>query len=243
MIRLAEHFYNGKHAVTAAERHRRFWFIEARRTRERREQLDEQAEDDFASFAISAVMASDQQIEMFEAKLNAYDEATVKALLDNQKKLDEVNARLSALLARAHVMGDGRRVFRTQDGAQVFDEFGVEVKPNELDFSLISPSSPTWEKYQPDLLRRQQLELERQRILEFQEKVDAARDRTADGKIPKSELDDLDADLEASMPRSVKAQMPGHVTTNAPDLKTEFRLPAQTSRNAVGFTFDPRMQL
>ncbi len=226
MIMLGEHFRHSDRNRDSELRRKR-WFIKAREDRERRETVEERFDEGLTGFAVATVMASRIELQRFEAKLDAYDEAIVKALMENQEKLDAVNARLEDMLERAYVMPDGRRVFKTADGTQVFDEFGKLVTRDELDYDLIGPDRPIWDRFNPLREKRGLLEVERQRIFEFQERVQAARDRVAEGEIPKSELDGLDADLASAIPPSVRAQLPGHdAVASAPDLKTEFRSPA-----------------
>ena len=137
-------------------------------------------------------------------------------------------------------MEDGRRVFLTEDRTQAFDEQGVEVTPEELDFDLVPKTAPTWESVAGAFTEQERLKLEfdqlqteRSVILEFQEKLDAARDRVDEGDITNHELNDLDAELADAMPASVKAQMPGFDSaTNATDLKSEFESPSSPLMSA-----------
>lgn len=240
MIQLGEHFRTddrSRHSDWLRQQH---WFIKARHDQVRREEITEQLEEDFAAFATDVAMASQVRIAEFEARLDAYDEATVKALMENQKALDLVNTQLEEMLDRAYVLEDGRRVFKTEDCTQVFDEFGKEVTFSELDSDQITPDMPTWEQASPFFERKRQLELERTQIHEFQEKVDAARERVADGEIPEAELEELDAELAGAMPPSVKAHIPGSpVVENAPKAKEAFTThanptsPANTAPSAI----------
>ena len=168
-----------------------------RDTEKRRRNERERTED--AVTAIS-VMATSAQIVAFEAKLDKYETAAATALMDNVKRLEDVRARIEALLERAYVMEDGRRVFKTEDGERAFDEFGEEVSADDLDPDLIGPQSPTWEDYEPHFDERISLSAERQKIIEFQGRIDAARDEIADGEISEADLDALDADLLVTMP-------------------------------------------
>lgn len=84
--------------------------------------------------------------------------------------MDEVNARIEILLSQAYVMEDGRRVFKTEDGAQVFDEFGEEVTRDKLDFDLISPNSPTFEQFSQETDRLRYLEERKKTLQAFQDK-------------------------------------------------------------------------
>jgi len=194
------------------------WFIKAKQDHQRREEIADKIENGVAAFAVETVMATQTQIKSFEVKLDSYDAATVAALMENQELIDAVQDRIVSMLARAYVMQDGRRVFKTEDGAQVFDEFGVEVPPEELDPDLIDDSRPTYEEYAADVEALAVLEAERTQILEFQEQVDAAREDIADGEISEADLEDLDADLLDAMPSTVRSHVAGLETT-APQAK------------------------
>ena len=175
---------------------------------ERREKLEDRMESNAASFATGMAMASEMQIQEFEVKLDRYEAVTVAALIENQERLDAVNAQMLALLDQAYVMDDGRRVFRTKDGTQVFDEFGEEVLSDEIDPAMISDEHPYWEDYQPVFSEQQSLMVERDELLAYQQRLDDARDRVADGEISEADLADLDAELADLAPPAVRAQLP-----------------------------------
>lgn len=227
MIELGNHFsIEGRGRQTEWARQRR-WFIKAKQDQQRREEIADKLEDNVMAVATEAIMATQMQIEEFTVKLDTYDEATVVALMENQKRLDAVQARIDTFLAQAYVMEDGRRVFVTEDGTQVFDEFGVEVAPNELDFSLIPETAPKWETVKADIDILQNLKAERAEILEFQDRVDAARERVAEGDISESDLEALDAELVDLMPASVREHVPGmEKPMPAPKLTSAFEGPA-----------------
>ncbi|PHR55183.1 MAG: hypothetical protein COA47_14395 [Robiginitomaculum sp.] len=227
MVQLGEHFR------TVDGRDRSDWerlqrqFAKTRVDHERREKLEDRLDDQLLAFAVEVVMATELQLQQFNARLDSYDEATVVALMNNQQQLDLVQARIAVLLDQAYIMDDGRRVFKTEDGTQVFDEFGQEVDAETLDPSQISAAHPTWEKYSSNLREQTQLLAQRQEILEFQERLDEARDQTADGQISEAELDTLDAELLDMMPPSVREQVPGmEVPTSTPELSAVFAKPA-----------------
>lgn len=206
-MQLSEHFgaVNGN---SRSERERlQRQFIQQRELQKRQDKKAEQAEDDFADFM--TVAASQTQIAQFEVKLDGYDEAIVVALMENQRRQDEVRASMAVLLEQAYVLEDGRRVFKTEDGTQVFDEHGSEVSSDELDFDLITPDRHPWQSYRPLQNELSMLEVERVEIFEFQEQVDAARERVADGDISEAKLEELDADLLDGMPPSVRSHVAG----------------------------------
>ncbi|MBL4768042.1 MAG: hypothetical protein JKY94_10060 [Rhodobacteraceae bacterium] len=209
MVQLGEHFR------TVDGRDRSDWerlqrqFAKTRVDQERREKLEDRLEDQILAFAVEVVMATEQQLKQFNVKLDTYDEATVVALMDNQERLDAVQARILLTLEQAYVHEDGRRVFKTEDGTQVFDEFGQELNTEEIDFDLIGAERPTWEAYSAERALENGLMAERTEILEFQEQVDAAREQIADGEISEADLDALDVELMDIMPTAVRAHIPG----------------------------------
>lgn len=241
MIQLSQHFAHKDAGHLNDAQHQQRWFIKAREDNQRREKAADKLDDDLAALASEVILATQAQIAAFETKLDKYDEATVQALMENQEKLDAINARIEAMLDQAHVMEDGRRVFRTEDGQQVFDEGGVEVSSNELDPDTINPSAPTWEAFSEVKAEQARLEAERDEIHEYQEKLDAAREQIADGEISEADLEALDAELIDAMPTAVQAQSPDinvaepKVAENAPQLGPRVEQVTQ----AVRFTVAP----
>lgn len=222
MINLGNHFRRDETRHSEWLRQRQ-WFIKAREDREKRAERTEKLEDDLAGMGMEVVMATEIQIREFEEKLDTYEAATVTALMENQKQLDIVNARIEAMLAQAYVMEDGRRVFRTEDGTQVFDEHGVEITQDELDFELIDDKAPTWEAFSRGVEERANLVAERESLFEYQQKLDDARERISEGEISEAELEELDNDLLEVMPDRVREHTPGieepeaSATTNTGD--------------------------
>ncbi len=209
MIELTAHFSRDGRSRHSHWLRQQRWFIAAKAKQQRREELAQGLKDELIGLAANVVLATQQQIELFEAKLDTYDEATVMALMENQEKLDVVNAEISALLERAYVLDDGRRVFKTEDGTQVFDEFGEAVGRDALDPDFIRPDQPTWESFAERKALQERLEIERRELLEFQEKIDSARERLAEGDATEADLEQLDADLSVSMPPAVRYHVRG----------------------------------
>lgn len=120
----------GKRSQEAWRLHQ--WQLQ-RDLRERREQQDEIEADEaeFVDMALSIVSA--EVIADFRVELDTYDEATTAALQDVVERLDIAQQRVDDILEQAHVLPDGRRVFKTKDGLRVFDEHGVELAPSEID--------------------------------------------------------------------------------------------------------------
>ena len=223
MIRAMNHFRNERVSVKVAEANRHQWFIAAREEKRRKTQLADQADDDFLDLVTSVILATEFEVQQFRTRLDKYDEATVAALMENQQALDAVRERLANMLSRAHVLGDGRRVFKTGDGTQVFDEHGSQLDETIIHPDQIDDNKPRWEAFQQELQTQQQLIQERRDLHEYQQKLDEARERSGPDDITKSELDDLDKDLMDAMPTAVRRQIPGfEASETIPAVKSEF---------------------
>lgn len=174
--------------------------------RERDEKMDDAKTDDLD--LAMAVVVTAAEMDEFRIELDRYDTATVAALQLNERELILARERLDKLLGEAHVLPDGRRVFETEDGLRVFDEHG-----RELDASVISPeeiedSRPRWETAKPIIDGYKALAKERTELLEYQEKLDHARERLDAGDLTREEFDDLRDELKADMPDAVREQLP-----------------------------------
>jgi hypothetical protein len=225
MVLLTEHFASegpGRESEWARQ-HR--WFIKAKHDHQRREEHADKLDDAASALSSAVAIASDVQIKEFKVKLDTYDGATVQALMENQELLDAVRSRLDAMLSQAHVLEDGRRVFKTEDGTQVFDEHGAEVGQDEIDPMMIGDDRPTWEAYSEGIEQEAALTAERTQILKFQEETDSARERVDGGEISEAELAELDAELLEMMPDAVRvhtdiAPANAQIAPNANNLQT-----------------------
>ncbi|MEP5730830.1 MAG: hypothetical protein ABJL67_15840 [Sulfitobacter sp.] len=232
MVQLTEHFASEGPGRTSEWARQRQWFIKAKHDHQRREGQAEKLDDTTSALSAAVAFASEVQIAEFKVKLDTYDKATVEALMKNQELLDEVQARLEDLRDRAYVLEDGRRVFRTEDGAQVFDEYGTEVGQDEIDPIMIGDDRPSWEAFSEGLEQEAALTAERTQILEFQDEVDAARERVDGGEISEAELAELDAELLEMMPDAVRghADLAPVNDVAAPDADNSVSAPPSVSR-------------
>lgn len=176
--------------------------------RERRleEEQDKQAEADLEAFATA--MASLSEIDDFKIELDRYDEATVAALDTNERALSVILKQQNVLLSKAHVLEDGRRVFKTEDGTAVFDETGMAVDAVTIAPDLIRNDRPTWESYKPVLEARERLQNERNQLHVYQAKLDGARERLDAGTVSHKEFEQLKLTLKEDMPDAVRENIP-----------------------------------
>ena len=177
---------------------------EDRERRERRERTEADADD---MLDLAAVAVTDAEIESFRADLDTYDGATVAALQENQIELEAVEARMQDLLRRAHTLPDGRRVFKTQGGLRVFDEFGTELDSETIDPNEIDDAKPRWETYKPVFDQQIQLQAERAELLDYQSRLDEARERLDAGDLSRKEFEELRTSIRDEMPGAVREQV------------------------------------
>lgn len=176
-----------------------------RERRERREEIESDAAEDM-DFAMAVVSVA--EMEEFHIDLDCYDAATIAALQENEIALDLILKQKEEFLVRAFVLPDGRRVFKSEDGIRVFDEFGAELDPADIDPNFIEDQRPKWETYKPILEESIRLIHERRALLDYQEKLDAARERLDAGDMTREEFDKLREELKADMPKAVREQIP-----------------------------------
>lgn len=130
------------------------------------------------------------------------------------------------MLDKAYVLPDGRRVFKSEDGERVYDEYGMEVGRDVIDPAMIPDHVQRWEGYQDvrgdiRLLRNQQTKL-----IDDQNKVDDAKEKVAKGNLTTDELDALESDVEKAMPifarRFVATSVEKYVQHVAPQISSVF---------------------
>jgi len=204
-----------------------------RNRRQRGENLD-QDESDFIDFATSVITT--EQADLFQSELNTYHEATYEALRENEELLDIARERLQRTLSRAHVLDDGRRVFKTEDGLRVFDEDGNEVEHDTIAPDEIPDDKPRWEQFQQEKGRVLELTQEREELLGFQSDIDEAQELLDSGKMTQEQFEERRQYLRDHAPDAVKTHAKGidfedeakpAVTTNAePDIDIDDELAA-----------------
>lgn len=90
------------------------------------------------------------------------------------------------------MLSDGRIVFETEDGTQVFDAHGNEIAPEVISPEEIPDDRPSWEDWVAAGVAFENLEEEREAILAYQQDLDAAEARLADGPITAEEMADFE---------------------------------------------------
>ncbi len=175
---------------------------------EERKVEEKQDKERAEKFYEATTQATHEQLAVFSERLEQYDTATVRALMDNERALDEVRMEREALDARAFKF-DGRAVFKSQDGKHVFDANDAEIANTTLDPNLVPDGFPTREENKAVVDKENKLLQERQQIHDFQNRVDEARTEAGKDGVTVKKLDDLGADLDQAMPDAVRREMAG----------------------------------
>ena len=188
---------------------RAVWRHRDQQERERRQKQNEFREDASDLADIAAAIIATKQAAVFRLELEAYDAATVEALQMNQEALDLARERLLATLARAHVLEDGRRVFKTADGTQVFDEHGEELGVETIAPDEIADDRPTWEQFKAERDAVRALEAEQSELLHYQSELDAAAELLDSGEMTQDQFDEMRTSLRENAPEAVRARIHG----------------------------------
>lgn len=179
--------------------------LDEQKRRDRKDDIEQDASD-VLDMAVTVITTAEAVV--FRADLDRLDTAAVAALHDNLERQALSRERLDEMLAKAYVLPDGRRVFKSEDGIRVFDEYGVEVGLEIIDPDEIPDYLPSAESYLPELKDFEAMKREQAEILEYQAKVDEARERVDSGQMTREERDRYYEELKAEMPEAMRAQIP-----------------------------------
>ncbi|MEM8541609.1 MAG: hypothetical protein AAGF25_11710 [Pseudomonadota bacterium] len=231
MIQLANHFRDIERSRHSEWLHQRKWFIKAKHDQERREKIEEQAEDSFIALSSDVIIATEIQIREFQARMEAFevklddydakltilDEAVAEALLEQISKLELLEADKQAMLDSAFTLEDGRKVFRSEDSTFAVDETGNRLGQLEFEAQDIPAGPDTAEDYLKKLDDISATKSEIDQLHKAQQDIDAARDNSAEAReilkrgrdlagtegVSVGELDDLEKELEGAMPKHI----------------------------------------
>ena len=148
------------------------------------------------------------------ATFDRWEAANLEAIMDLQEDLRVAEAQLETVLARAFVLPDGRSVFKTADGQRGMDERCADVT-QLIAPDLIEDHRPAWETFQQHADRMDQLNDQLTERLEFQSRMDTARDRMDSGELSVDELDALEAELGGAFATLDRARQAPQITKEA----------------------------
>jgi hypothetical protein len=188
------------------------------RAKEKREEQIEERKEQEQTAQIEAALASPQQVIEFEHKLEIRETATIETLMNLRKQLDAADKRVNEMLDQAYTLPDGRKVFKTKDGKQVFDQNGEELSSKEIDPEAINDTHTFWEDFKFGIDERTDIQERFEDAQKYQTKLDEAREKLNDGNMTAKEMHSLEADLEKTMPADIASKVHG----KGPDQDSEF---------------------
>lgn len=171
------------------------------------EAVSQQKRRELEAAALQSALAPLPRAAEFRTRLDTYDAKTVEALIENQQAIDAIRGQIDDMLGKAHVLPDGRRVFKTTDGQKVFDEHGQELSSELIDPRHIDDKKPKWEAFKEVTLERARLAQEREQLLDYQAKLDQTRERLDKSEITNGDLDELERTLKDDMPDPIRRKV------------------------------------
>lgn len=209
-----------------AERHREIVLrhqedLRLKREKDKKTEKDREDRMDALEDLAFAVMASQPEIDAYLVTTAHYQEATYEAIVQNEQLLTAIRREKQTMLEQAHVLADGRRVFESEDGIRGFDEFGEELDPSEIDADEIADWRPKHESFQALKEEEAKLVEEKAELLEYQGKVDEARERLEAGDISQKEFEAMQQDLADDMPDRVRENLPDEFKPAMPEQESD----------------------
>ena len=165
---------------------------------------------------IERLQAMHEQAMKFQERLNRLDEASMAALVENETKLKAAREELERVRERAYevTMPDGTVTKVYRDGDQVRTDAGVVVdslKPED-----VPDSAPTWAQRKTRGDAVEQLDAERQKILDYRDRLAQAQQGLSSGDLSAEDMAKLDADV-SQMPDSVRSHYEAVPQSAQPD--------------------------
>jgi len=242
MQNVMNHFDEKAAFKAVKELERKKWFIASKQEREQKRVKQEQALDDFVDLASGAVLVDVTEIEAYKFELETYDVATIEAITENNDILEQLYLERERLLDNAYQLEDGRRVFKTKDGNSVFDEHGNPVPEGVVHPDEISDNIAKHEDWQSNSSLIKQHEAIGNGLIDYQHKLDEARDKLDSGKLTQDEFEGIKDGLQQSMPIEVRRKLPGYDVSQELDVKPETASPAQSQKlSAADMSIDPAL--
>jgi len=231
MIDLTHQFLTKDRARQLEQARQARWFIKAKESREKRQELTEEADEALMAFAADAMVASEIRLKEFEARMDAmelkldqydakldiYDEAVTRALMEQLDRLNILEAQKEAMLRTAFVLEDGRKVFTSEDGSYAVMENGQRLPDGDFHSFPIPKTEHTAEQYldhldtmastkkEIELLHKAQADIDtgREQSAQARELVEGGRGLASKEGVTANELDELEEELDQAMPKTL----------------------------------------
>ncbi len=225
---VAEHFRRIRALEQSKLHDRRKWFVAAKERKARKEELAEEAEAAVFGATASIVMADPVELEAFTLELDAFDEATIKAILENREILERLYLECDTMFNQAYQLDDGTRVFKSEDGVTVITEFGDKIATNVIDPNVIEDHRPSAEAFMDlaDSIKHHE-EIDQQ-LHDYQAQLDEACEQVNSGELTQTEFKELRQSLYADMPDQVREYVVDEYKPERVSLHQAFNAPAPT---------------
>jgi hypothetical protein len=145
-------------------------------------------------------------------KLNDVQHAVESALVDINQRLEASDRKLQQMRENAGELEDGTKVFRSSVDGSIYTEDGQRLSDEDAQNIDIPEDTASWEDYrrqqeERDLALRQREEVERYK----QEVLDPIKERLRDpdNVFSREELENIDKNIEASLPDILKNEHKG----------------------------------
>lgn len=199
--------YMGAHYRAMAEK-----WQETRRLDERVQKSVELKDEAVANSQtlLTAIMVSGvrpREYHQLVERVGLHQNLVIEALQEKQEELDASQDRLDDMLGDAYELEGGHRVFKTEDGLSVFDEYGFELSADTIDPDEIENWRPKAETYFEEVERRNRIVQEQAELLDYQEKLDAAQNKLDQGTLSRDDYNELN-DLLNTAPTAVRNRLP-----------------------------------
>jgi len=206
----------------ALRHEREKWFIASKHQQEQKEIKQEQAEEEFLDLVASVILADPIEVEAFKADLDTYDALTIEAIMENREILERLYLERDAALENSYQLDDGMHIFKSEDGIRVFDKEGNQLTPDIVEPNQIPDHHTTHEAWQDIRNKIHKHEIIDQKLLDYQEKLDTARERLDDDELTQEEFDELKDGIEKDMPIEVRSKLSDYDPSQETDLKSDF---------------------
>ena len=151
--------------------------------------------------------------------------------MENRAILEALYLQRDEALANAYQLEDGTHVFKSEDGVSVFDKEGIPVSTDIIDPDQIPDHHTTHEEWQAIIQQVTKHEKIDRDLIEYQEKLDTARDQLDSDELSQEEFESIRNDITTSMPMEVRRKLPEYDPKQEARLKSEFESTASQPVN------------
>lgn len=149
-----------------------------------------------------------EQTKQFQEQMDRLDQACAEALLENDEKLRIAREELDRIREHAYeiTMPDGTVAKVYRDGDTVRNDGGEEISQELVKPADVSDDPMQWTHRKEAKETVDRLEQARQHILQYQQKIEVAKERQQAGGLSGEDLEKATAELKRAMPDEVRSK-------------------------------------